>query len=518
MFAQSIEGYLSQQIPFSLSYERNSHTVVSKACSRTERLYHWAFNRTVTPLIVDASLNNLCLAIFKRSIFHLNARANCAALALYLEDLPRKAPHEVLLDSTLMTIRKYLKLIPKQYAEDCFAIRECNRQLLALRLGINAGVFEANPGFEEFAKKGYLYNFLAAYKDRLQIDPATREVRVKYKKQMVKWSDVPEAIKVMPPKKFTYMPWKYGRNGLKNRNLYEWKEIKPFYIADPKEWDYRFVIGLCTTCVARPRTTAGDHSFLRLYDGETGRIYSVGLYRPDKGLEESPRKNPLRIKPGYLMLDASEYWGEEIQEIRVGITKDQFLAMKEQLERDKTREIKHTQSAIKIENPLIFQLMETNCTAYVAKIAALGNIKLPSQATFFHILFPRKVMWIFDLAVTKAPAPIRKMIILWAAFIGNLIQVYFGARKVDSRISAEAIARPAIQTWGDMFNIEKIKNYSPFILGQVTRLEVENWRAEEKQRLTNIYNASAQDAETTRLYKQRLGEVDYDLPRKFRVN
>ena len=127
----------------------------------------------------------------------------------------------------------------------------------------------------------------------------------------------------------------YGRDGLVDAGLYDWTELPVFYTEPtlPPPWGERYLFEICSFIVDRPRLT-GDHTFVRLKTPR-GEWYSAGQYRPHKMGFHEQFVFPMKIKPSkFQSPDVSEYWKGNVTVLSVGITADQFLAIKKQLEYD----------------------------------------------------------------------------------------------------------------------------------------------------------------------------------------
>lgn len=446
-----------------------------------------------------------------------NWKDNAIAFAIFLQNIPTpRTPREALESKLILAAKSVLKILSDHLEKDPI-INRCHQIMLAHRLGIPEDVLNKNEGFAAFAKQCYLYNYLSAYGDSLSFDPETRELLIKYKKRQIKWSQVPEKIKQFPhiERRNTYEAWKYGPNGLRDKNFYDFVELKKVFRRDPRDWGNRFLVGICTSCLERPRLQAGDHSWLRLYDGETGYIYSVGLYRPDKKYEDNPEQNCLRVKAGYLMIDSSEFWGQPIQEIKVAISKQDFYQMKSIVERDKQKEITRTNSNEKLNDVLKFQLMQSNCTAYVGKVTEVANIhlpdKIPSYTAFLYSKFYSATM-ARRIVVLKSWIPnwILKINAFILTFITNLIGWRYGSSKVDPDLASVTEATPTFSRWSQLIDQNLILNRSPFVLGQITRSKIEKWREEQIELVR--YQLSQVEGEARQALLKKIDDLQYALP------
>lgn len=432
--------------------------------------------------------------------FKKNLSEQALTYAEQLSKLERKAPKMALKSPEIKEARHFFKNLPARMKTDA-NIAILSRELLAYRLGIRSEYFQTNSGFQEFAEKTRLYNYLDKYNHTLKGLEGKKAIQIKCNNEYVSWENVPSDIKAFPKSEGKpQMFWKYNETGLINKDLYEWDKLEPIY-TDKKNLNYRFSV--CTTCIDQARLLGGDHAYVKLYDGETGQVYAAGLYSHDFRKEN----DPLSMKTGHLMIDVSEFWGIDIQEITVNITKEQFLAVKKQIESDKAKE--HQQP---------FHLFEKNCTEYAARIARIVGLHLPNKAPYICFIFPRKFAKIVGAGLDKIPL-LKRICLFVFGFFSNILHVILGGTKVDPKFKN---VKPAIKSWKDIFDCSKINMHSPFILAHDVREEVEKWRAEKAKKYQgeidklSPYKNQAHIAQRIDKLHKKHSKIAYKVPNRFR--
>ena len=294
-----------------------------------------------------------------------------------LAALPRESPKEASRSLLAKQARTVLKKVSKNLKEHP-QIKACARELLAYKIGVPSSVFEcdANQGFEQFASKPPLAPYLEEYDHTVKIG-ANEEVWLLKDDVYTPWSWLKEGIQIPKRDPAADRPWPYGPQGVQNKNMFEWTELKPYKQEDPAQWGNQYIFEFCCCCDPKMPHFTGDHSWLRLKTPE-GDIYCVGLYRPHKHDPMKKYKFPLREQKGYLQQpDMSEFWGIPVYRIPFAITEEQFKAMKQMVEQDQQKDTE------------IFQLIGKNCTQYVEKIGGLAEIKLPIEKPFWELLNKR---------------------------------------------------------------------------------------------------------------------------------
>lgn len=442
-------------------------------------------------------------ALFGCGPFKSCQKANLGETAQKLANELRLTPRINIAAAQELKVVLATRTFLKKLSLDDPRVDECRKQLIALKLGITADVFDKNPGFLSFASKSYLERYLMVYDHKLSVDSVTQKISILSKNTLVPWNGkmVPPPVPKVEGK--PGLAWVYGMEGIQDGNMCDWTELKPFMKGNPAEWGNRYIFEFCATTTGEVRKT-GDHSWLRLKTPD-GDIYSVGLYRTDKeGLSDNV-KFPLRVKRGYLMSpDVSEFWPAPIQTISVGITKDQFETIKAAIEDDKKKDL------------LTFQLVSANCVLYTKKIAALAGISLPTSVSIFRLMTPKCLKPVFNCLIKVLPAIIVRICSVVAAFFINLMLLVLGAGRVDKMVTAKngPNVKPHIASFKDLFDTSKATIHYPIILGHKTRKWVNEWREKEVSKLEKLKQTvnRVNNVQEIAEINKRIEDVRFSLP------
>jgi hypothetical protein len=383
-----------------------------------------------------------------------------------IQALPRGEPSENIRNKTAIRINKWLQKVPEHLKLNCWIIG-CKREILAFKLGVESEVltFDENRGFERFASKPPLASYLAEYNHTIKLS-SKREIQLQKEGTYTNWTELKPLVQIPERDPKTNQPWLYGPEGIQNKNMFEWDTLKPYKQEDPALWDHQYIFEFCCCCVDIPQFI-GDHSWLRLKT-PTGDIYCVGLYRPYKHDPKLNYKFPMRTQKGHLMQpDVSEFWGLPIHRLSFAITEEQFLTMKETIERDKR------------QDEQIFQLIGQNCTQYVEKIGEIGKIRLPTEKPFWELLNKRYghpcIQTGAKAAAATLPARISNFFAGFNACIWNSVLFCAGTNRVDPQVAHQNIP-PHLESCTDCCNPEKLMLKHPFTVGHDTEEYVEQWR------------------------------------------
>lgn len=449
------------------------------------------------PFDVTAQAQIRPLSFLSRLWHHLDARFHQArsqriakAFAQCLANTPRSSPFEADRLKLVLAAKKWLKDNRYLCATSC-KVQECIKELLAIRLGISSAVFDRNPGFEQFARGFVLYNYLIRYKHSLKVNEEG-ELFILHKNQYQRWDAIKQLfdVKVSSTADHPRQPWIYGMEGVQHKDLYDWTFFEPFIKGDPKDWENQYGIEFCTCCIDTPRST-GDHSWIRLYTPE-GDIYSHGLYLPGKSNKNEMYKDPLRLKRGQCQSpDVSEFWNVPIQTLFVAIDKDRFEKIKEQIERKKQI------------NEEIFHLFALNCLMDAKRLGEIADVHLPTEASVVYVYAPPLLKRFFRACSRVLPLYVQKICIFVGTIFFNLIQVYFGAAKVDGRVEKfNHKYAPHISFWRDIFNPRKSNLHAPYYFATEVRKQIGSWRSKK-------LNKS--------LSAEKAFKVRYGIPKRFRL-
>lgn len=422
----------------------------------------------IKPLGIFARLRH-----WKDAEFHQKRLSDIAALAArILKAQPCLSIHAASKDFTIHTCKKLLKHINSSHIHNS-KIQELAKHITAAKLGLNSRNLDCSPGFQEFAEIYHLDRYLLDYEDKINVDSTTNEVMLRQNNQIKPWHVISNDMKQWPelthsPKQ----PWVYGPQGIQNKDMYEWTELRPYKKDDPAKWQHQYILEVCA-CYNPQSIKTGNHSWIRLKT-PSGDIYSVGLYRPGKADWTHNLRQPLRVKAGYLMQpDVSEFWPYEIFTVDIAITEQDFLKMKETIERDKK------------EDNLLFQLFNNNCLLYCKKIAAVANIDLPTKETVVTVLTPKNLQHAFNKGGKYVPGFIQKIGLIVISFFINIALVFLGACNIDSNLNVKQKKRAIahLQSIEDLFSPQKASLNHPSTLSFKTRPIIMEWR---KQEINNL--------------------------------
>jgi len=424
-----------------------------------------------------------------------------------------KSKHEFEPGKVAAAVKSFLRQYQNYHA--CEEFKNCSLELLASKLNIDSRCLDEkiNPGFIAFAKKNYLYNSLETYNHQLLVDETTFEIKIKYRNEYIPWGHAKRIIdgflqeneqknKLNEP----CSPCLYGRKGIQNKDRYNWENLKSFLKGDVANWADHFIkdplifddnnegyiMEFCSSATEKaPRILAGDHTWIRLYQFKKtdekiiGKMHSIGLYRPSKHhFFIDNFWMPFRIKQGYITQDISEEWGinTQIRTVAKRITATTYQKIMTKVANDK-----------KI-NRTIFHLFQHNCDEYVVKLAELDLLELPTKRHFLKLFTCIHLEKSFFNQLNEWSKPVRMAVAvilgifcvfgyLMTPFL-NLIFYLIGSGRVDTSIQ-DPTARPVLSSFADLFNMEKLYVYSPWVLGHIVKDDVEHWRQEEIKKLGN---------------------------------
>lgn len=396
-----------------------------------------------------------------------------------IRDLPRMKISAAVKDDSLKVARKFLRsLNPQQLSEP--HVSDCCRQLLAAKLGVEVGVFSANPEFEEFALKSHLERYLSDYDHEIRVNPENQQISLMFEGKYQTWEVIKDQINLLPLPEKNHpdnprQMWLYGQNGVQKRDMYAWTKLTPYKVVKP-DWGNRYLFEF-TVCCNPSFGLNGDHSWLELKTPQ-GEIYSVGLYRPGKTRSIDTFHTPLRVKKGYLMSpDVSVWWPTPIHRIPVEITKEQFKKIKTSIESDKMNE----------ENRH-FQLFNGNCQEYVNEKAKIAGIDLKTSTFVLRNITPIKWQKIYDKTMRYLPKLVHKIFYISATIFLNILHWILGGSIVDKDLKVKGVeVKPLIRSFRDLFNPQKLYFHPPRYTGLILKKEIEEWRMQEDPESSRRY-------------------------------
>jgi hypothetical protein len=268
-------------------------------------------------------------------------------------------------------------------------------------------------------------------------------------------------------------PWVYGPLGVQNEDMYDWERLLPYKWEDPSNWNQRFIFEICVFLTGSARSLVGNHSWLRLRT-PAGEVYSVGLYRTGKHGSHPYWNKPFRVMSGELMSpDVSEFWPGEVRSLQIAITRKAFVKVREDIEREKK---KGTQA---------FENFDPNCTRWVVEKAKIAGISLNGSENLVSLFLPRKIDHIAQSVWQYVPAKkvVSSVGSVFVAFWVNSLQFVLGAGSVDPSLEEKVKVRPRICSLKDLLNPQNMIVYHPYTLADKTMIEINAWRAKERERI-----------------------------------
>jgi hypothetical protein len=410
------------------------------------RIWHWN----------DANFHGKRLSKLAATLTKVVSQQERLSIAEATENQPLRAARNLLREASAQKIQSH-------------ELNNLRKEVTAAKLGISSTTLDHNPGLQTFIERHHLERYLLIYNHAIQTDPATHQVSLRKEGEFQPWNTILEETRSWKmPSHAPQLAWVYGQDGVHNKDMYDWNELKPFMKGDPSEWNHQYVFEFCA-CHNPNSLKNGVHSWFRLKT-PTGDIYSAGLYRPDKPDLTENLKYPLRIKPGYLMQpDVSEFWDFEITTIDFAITEEIFLEIKQTVEADKKNE------------DLIFQPFHNNCLLYNKKLAEIGGVDLPTLDNVLYFMAPQNLAQTVSKFMEKLPFFVQKVCLYVTAFFLNIGQVFLGACMIDENLNEKQRKKavPHLNSFSDLFDVNKIYLNHPNTLGFKTRQKVLEWRKQE---------------------------------------
>ena len=352
-------------------------------------------------------------------------------------------------DLTLEVAKRFAKSGPLS-ASDPFVIR-LKREIQAARLSISSAVFDANPGFEEFATRSHLHRLLLKKGHTLQVD-ARDKLSIMCDGVYLPWEEAAQKIHYQQDKWTGH----YSAKGIQEACRYDWSILAPTDSGNPADWGNQYAVKIIIWYAQTPSLTGepatstsgpsltGVHTYLHLLTpDEENNIISVGFYRPDKhGARDLAF--PLRVRKGSLQHpDESDEWGGRFETLTVAVTHEQFEAMKRKIEQDKAAD------------NLPYHIGNGNCNEYTLDVVRLAGLKIPS------------FLPISDLLPVSLPSTV----------INTIGAVFGGSTRVDPdapNVSAH------IGSFADLVDDSKAQFSHPHVLEHAFR-KIEAWRMSQMQ-------------------------------------
>lgn len=331
--------------------------------------------------------------------------------------------------------------------------KSLTKEIAAIRLGICSRTLDANPGFQAFAEKYYLSQYLIHYDAHVKVAPETLEVSLKKDHEFTPWSQLKREIDAWPVRTTQpQQPWGYGEGGVQDKDMYGWRKLTHYKKEDPKKWNHQYVYQRCV-CRNPGSKWFGIHAWVRLYTPE-GYIYSVGLYANAKqrweALSIQRLARLLSTQPAHLMSpDVSEAWPIEIRRISRVINKDDFDKIVAQIEQDKDDDLNP-------EKGLIFQQFNNSCTLWCKKLEALAGIVIDSGEPAPRALIPTHIYNRIEAVYNRLPTFLQRICTRISILFWNTLQWLFGANIHHPNLTEHqrSSARRPFQSFSDFMSEE----------------------------------------------------------------
>jgi hypothetical protein len=133
----------------------------------------------------------------------------------------------------------------------------------------------------------------------------------------------------------------------------------------------------------------------------------------------------------------------------------------------------------------VFQLFNNNCVLYNKKLAKIGGVDLPTSENVLTFLAPENLAKKVSSFMNKLPSFMQKIALFAAAFFINIIQLFFGAGNVDKDLNEKQRKKavPHLNSFADLFDVNKMYLNHPNTLGRKTRQSILDWRKEQIEAL-----------------------------------
>lgn len=419
-------------------------------------------------------------------------------------------------DPLMKITRLFIAKVPKVPALS-ETLKQFETHAFAAKLGVPIETFNEsiNPGFFAYAQKARIDRHLLLHKHTLQVDKTTFKISILREGRFCSWESIPPSA-LQPPKKLAnrdLMYWGYGKNGVQSKDMFNWKELKPYKQVDPK-WKNRYIFQF-HICVLTRTQCVGSHGWLELQTPK-GEVYSAGLYRVGgKPGMSKMFEDPMRVTCGAIQSpDCSPLWPMPQDFLEVEITREQFTNIKKSIEEDHALD----------KRP--FQSLHHSCPRWVNEKLALAGKQIPVTSAAIRHLIPLPLLKVIDLASPYIPEIILKTARMAAACFINGLQLCLGAGKIDPSFAQKVPGFQAPLSWWDWFNHDKAYVAHPSHIADVFN-EVRAWRNKLIERLpkeVQEYRKSWKESQEQQLpfernkdFDEQLADIELSLPPEFRL-
>lgn len=412
----------------------------------------------------------------------------------------------------LKATREFLKIYSSQFKGSPLA-----QQNLAVKLGIPIKALDdsINPGFFNFVEKHRIDRYLLTYKvngqSALRIDSATYEIYILMNGEYYKWKD---ALANLPPdpRKIEgrdYLQWMYGENGLQNKDMFQWTELKPYITENPHAWGNRYIFTYYAGGHGRSAQVQGSHCWLGLSNPQGEKI-TVGKYRmggkPGRDWLWDIWKQPVKtVLANYQSPDCSNMWNSPFESIDFEISEESFYKIKDQIEKDKKQaDDASVHPEEKMASASIFHNLY-NCTDATNDYAKLSGVDLDVRVSYARLVSPVFLVKTIDAAYNYLPNVIIRIGEIVTAILFNGLELVLGANQISPDVLKRYPNIKVILSWKDLFNYEKTYLAHPWMVQQKFK-EIREWREREIDKVKSLPNAN-----------ELIDKIKYQLPEKFYI-
>jgi hypothetical protein len=397
----------------------------------------------------------------------------------------------------------------RHFGIDSAVLKRRDEKICALRDAVVAHHFDlpeevlaANPGLAAFLDHNHMKHYLKRYGHRIEFDPADMKAKLLYQGESLAWSNIQARVNFDPYHRLRGHV--YSFDGIRPGSIDGWTKLEPSFFDDAAKWGGGYALTVCANCGDKP-AIRGDHCWIRLHQ-PNGGIISVGQYRPTKIEKHEHWLGSTAIKPSLLYQpDISEFYPAPYTEFTLKIDKEGFQRAVDYLE------------SMHAQGEEYYQLLHYNCPQLVVEIAELQGYHLPSTMHTARMLAPERVVRIADAVNPYLPGLVSKVCDTSLTVTLNLLQLGLGGGSVHPVLKEGEgpVPKPIISSFWDLFDGDKVQMHHPFVLGQVARQRIEEWREEEISELQRLMLEN-EDVEAQERLSAEIERIRFDAPPEYK--
>lgn len=369
-----------------------------------------------------------------------------------------------------MSCKSHIVDVLRSWVKNSLSVSELTKaqfktEFMAYRLGITSDNLNASIGLAHFVEKDFTYNTLAFYKHELRVTSPISPVQILMKGEYVDWEEA-KTVACDEPNVDGLWPWKYGPQGIQNKDLAVWSrhdyEERAFtHKKHPSPGKY--VFSFCVHIYDKKPKCVGSHSWVR-FTTPDGKIYEFALYRPPNTWSPS---TALVRKPATIQCpDYSSWYPVSVTE-RTVRRKLHFEVSKVAFERG----LSYIFALQDRRENLTFAMMHGNCVAFTMNVAFECGININPRASTIKLLMPPAVIRTADRVQDFVPDIFILMLYFIPAVLTNIVLAKFlGGAQPGCGEKAH------YDTVGDYLNPEKSMLGHPWYLVHQIKARVESSR------------------------------------------